>query len=461
MGHTLMTPQKRTTAFALEQSALQDVLAQQMTKLMSSELMTPELAQRLADAKQPSHERLKSQLQELLDYYPPEQCLGVFVAAKPQVDDDMPSHQVMASSIAVLLQVKAAHWFKQESDNQWRLTCMASSSKQCPVQAKNWVEQCPDDVPLRWFESYQYGMAYTLETAHEPSAWQPLVMMLESCPRFAVFVPVMHKGQKQGLLVIECDTPIEQESLSLAKSIAQLMGLSLSWESLCRETQVLMADEQVTMKQLMSQRASLGEALGEVHNSQQAFVESLSYAIDMRSPYTKGQSQGVAHMAKSFAQYLKLNEKTVDMIYYAALLGNLGRHHLSPDFYNQRGRLSKQEREQWMAHPAQAAAWLMKLNFLSEVVPLVAYQNACWDGSGEPKGLSGRDIPYGCRIIALLQAFWALTHPRSYRDEVFLPKEALAIIKAETESKWDLELYNPLMQWVKLHSEELLERKPW
>ena len=81
----------------------------------------------------------------------------------------------------------------------------------------------------------------------------------------------------------------------------------------------------------------------------------------------------------------------------------------------------------------------MSINFLSEVVPYINYHKERWDGNGEPEGLKGYSIPLGSRIIALADAYSALTSKRSYRDALEKEK-ALEIIKSESGSKWDPEL---------------------
>ena len=58
----------------------------------------------------------------------------------------------------------------------------------------------------------------------------------------------------------------------------------------------------------------------------------------------------------------------------------------------------------------------MNINFLSEVIPYVHYHKERWDGKGEPEGLKGNSIPFGSRIIAVADAYDAMTSKRSYRD---------------------------------------------
>ena len=78
----------------------------------------------------------------------------------------------------------------------------------------------------------------------------------------------------------------------------------------------------------------------------------------------------------------------------------------------------------------------MNINFLSEVIPYIHYHKERWDGAGEPEGLKGNSIPFGSRIIAVADAYTAMTSDRSYR-KAMTKAEALDIIKQESGIKWD------------------------
>ena len=87
----------------------------------------------------------------------------------------------------------------------------------------------------------------------------------------------------------------------------------------------------------------------------------------------------------------------------------------------------------------------MSINFLSEVVPYINYHKERWDGKGEPEGLKGHSIPLGSRIVALADAYCAMTSDRIYRNAMDKSK-ALEIIKSESGIKWDPELVDVLIK---------------
>ena len=90
----------------------------------------------------------------------------------------------------------------------------------------------------------------------------------------------------------------------------------------------------------------------------------------------------------------------------------------------------------------------MNINFLSEVIPYIHYHKERWDGGGEPEGLKGNSIPFGSRIIAVADAYTAMTSDRAYRNAMS-PQEALNIMKTEASIKWDPDVVNALFEVVK------------
>jgi HD-GYP domain-containing protein (c-di-GMP phosphodiesterase class II) len=145
---------------------------------------------------------------------------------------------------------------------------------------------------------------------------------------------------------------------------------------------------------------------------------------------------------------LGLNEKTIDLIYYAGLLQNIGKITLPAELFSHSGKLNTADWEKLQNHPNVGVNLLMSINFLSEVVPYIHYHKERWDGRGEPEGLSGYSIPLGSRIIAVADAFGAMTADRPYR-QAMLNHQALEVMKKESETKWDPVVIDALIHVVK------------
>ena len=141
-------------------------------------------------------------------------------------------------------------------------------------------------------------------------------------------------------------------------------------------------------------------------------------------------------MAKRISAEMGLNEKTKDLIYYAGLLQNIGKITLPEELFATKGKLSKEDWDKLKNYSNVGVNLLMNINFMSEVVPYICYQKERYDGSGEPEGLKRMSIPLGSRIIAVADAYCAMTSDRAYR-KAMSKEEALAIMRQEAGTKWD------------------------
>ena len=185
--------------------------------------------------------------------------------------------------------------------------------------------------------------------------------------------------------------------------------------------------------------------IGDLSSEQQWFVEDLAKAVDAKSSFKNNYSQDVANLARELSTAIGLNEKTKDLIYYAALLRNIGKVTLPEELFNKKEKLSQEDWDKLQNHPNVGVSILMSINFLSEVVPYINYHKERWDGKGEPEGLKGMSIPLGSRVVALADAYSAITSDRTYRKALSKEK-ALEIIQSESGIKWDPELVEILTE---------------
>ena len=174
----------------------------------------------------------------------------------------------------------------------------------------------------------------------------------------------------------------------------------------------------------------------------------MANAVDRKGQYTVSHSRNTAKLARNICKKLGLNEKTTDLIYYAGLLQNIGKITLPEKIFATNGKLSTEELQKIKNHTNIGVNLLMNINFLSEVVPYITYQTERVDGSGTPEGLKGQSIPLGSRIIAVADAYSAMTSDRPYR-KAMEPAQAIDIITSEVDKKWDRDVVNALIQAIK------------
>lgn len=258
-------------------------------------------------------------------------------------------------------------------------------------------------------------------------------------------IPMRYGTENTGFIMIlpQENKTVSNEFIKLIKVTSRLFAVSMILQKLTRETEKGINNKNISSTELQHFRAELTAVIGDLGEEQQNFVEMLAKAVDAKSEYHNNHSQNVANMAKLICEYMGLNEKTKDLIYYAGLLQNIGKITIPEELFNKKDKLSQEDWEILQNHPNIGVSLLMSINFLSEVIPYIHYHKERWDGKGEPEGLSGQSIPLGSRIIAIADAYYALREERPYRAAM-TKEEALNVIKEEAETKWDPYLVNAL-----------------
>ena len=147
-----------------------------------------------------------------------------------------------------------------------------------------------------------------------------------------------------------------------------------------------------------------------------AAVESMADVVDRRDPYTYKHSQDVAACAVRIARQMRLPDRDVEMIRLAARVHDLGKIAVPDAVLHKEGRLTDQEFALMKRHPEDGAQILAKFGEYRRGRELVLAHHERMDGRGYPLGLSGDQIPLGARIIAVADAWDAMTSNRPYRS---------------------------------------------
>ena len=147
-------------------------------------------------------------------------------------------------------------------------------------------------------------------------------------------------------------------------------------------------------------------------------AEALASAIDAKDKYTKGHSSRVAEYSRKIAEIAGKNEQECDEIYYAALLHDVGKIGISRTILNKKGKLSNEEYQVIKEHPDIGAQILSSIGESPYLSIGAKSHHERYDGKGYPEGLKGDDIPEIARIIAVADAYDAMTSSRSYRETI-------------------------------------------
>lgn len=165
-------------------------------------------------------------------------------------------------------------------------------------------------------------------------------------------------------------------------------------------------------------------------------IKSLSLAIDAKDPYTRGHSSRVADYVVSLAHELKWPEDKIEFLQYIALIHDVGKVTVPEDILKKEGLLSQDEYSVMKTHSAAGADVIRDVNYFAAGSNIIRHHHERWDGKGYPDQIRGVDIPEGARIMAVADAFDAMTSDRPYRNAL-PPSVALKELKSCAGTQFD------------------------
>ncbi|MFG3504220.1 HD-GYP domain-containing protein [Streptomyces sp. NPDC047821] len=151
------------------------------------------------------------------------------------------------------------------------------------------------------------------------------------------------------------------------------------------------------------------------HAAHQATIRALVQAVDIKDAYTRGHSERVGHASVLIARELGMDEARLDVIRFAGILHDVGKLGVPTRVLRKDGPLTPEERRVIELHPEYGHEIVRGIGFLGEAREAILHHHERMDGSGYPYGLSGDRIPEAARVVAVADAFDAMTSTRSYR----------------------------------------------
>ena len=438
----------RTMEF-MEEDPLEEIFALNLGDFVSEYLISEDLANKIGKDVKDKRERLRSQLKELISIYSLDNTLCVLGFSS---QDEYVIYNSIAKTLTQILDVDACHIYLTQDytkglnlENKL-LGLVGSSIKFDEDMYEKRLGYTEEDNSIV-IDAYKTLEAIQVKDVSKISNFVPKYELKEYDVKSLAVFPIHNNAYVVGVIVIENykEKTLKKAYAQLVETIGCLFGTSMHLQQVIEHTELCIIDEQISEKVLQHQRAELTALIGDLGTQQQAFVEKLAKAVDEKGQYKVAHSQNTADLAKKLCKHMGLNEKTTDLVYYAGLLQNIGKITLPESLFTNQGKLSKEEWEKLQNHPNVGVNLLMNINFLSEVIPYIHYHKERWDGGGEPEGLKGNSIPFGSRIIAVADAYTAMTSDRSYR-EAMTKEQALQIIKEESGTKWDPDVVNALFE---------------
>jgi HD-GYP domain-containing protein (c-di-GMP phosphodiesterase class II) len=165
-------------------------------------------------------------------------------------------------------------------------------------------------------------------------------------------------------------------------------------------------------------------------------LRALVLALETKDPYAQGATDRVVEYATMLATELGLDKTECEALRSAALLHDIGMPPVRQLTDAATTSLSSRDRELIDLHPALAAEILHEVPALQMAIPIVYHHHEWYDGRGYIAGLAGEDIPVGARVLAVADAFVAMTSQRPYRVTM-TAKQALAELEAKAGTQFD------------------------
>lgn len=394
--------------YLVGEDPIEEMFALNLGDFIAENLISEDLAKKIS-TKANKKERLQNQLKELIDIYSSKNTLCVLNFS---TNEEQAIYTSISKSIVQMLEVESCKIYLTKDKKLTLVGNSTTETSECNVKLDELMHQ---DIIQK--ENLTY-------------------------------IPMRSSVMPAGVIEIKSEKELDEDYLELIISIANLLGTTITLQGEVEHTNQLISANSTSEIELKQQRAELTALIGDLCDYQQNFVESLANAVDRKGQYTVSHSRNTAKLARGICRKLGLNEKTTDLIYYAGLLQNIGKITLPEKIFATNGKLSSDELQKIKNHTNVGVNLLMNINFLSEVVPYITYQSERVDGSGTPEGLKGQSIPLGSRIIAVADAYSAMTSDRPFRKAMDSAK-ALEIITSETDTKWDKDVVNALQSVIK------------
>lgn len=257
---------------------------------------------------------------------------------------------------------------------------------------------------------------------------KPILGIMQELRRYGVYDYITRPVNLENLYFVVQKTIDLHRNLSLQKKM--IKGLEEKNISLFKQNILL-------TKRIEESTKNLTRLYEDLKETYLRTIKALAQAIDARDHYTHSHSENVKKYALAIAEEMNLSPREIEVIREACELHDLGKIGIPDSILTKPGLLTQEEREFIKSHSLKAAQILEPLAFLEDVIALVREHHERYDGKGYPHGKQGRDILLGAKIIALADAYDAMTSSRSYREIPLSKQKAIEEIKRNSGLQFD------------------------
>ncbi len=181
----------------------------------------------------------------------------------------------------------------------------------------------------------------------------------------------------------------------------------------------------------------------------ESILFSLALTVEAKDQHTKGHCTRLANYGVLLGEEAGLEEHELHAVRRGGILHDIGKLAIADSILLKPGPLTAEEYDKIKEHPAAGEKICRPLQTMNDVLPIIRHHQERFDGSGYPDHLAGEEIPIGARVVAMVDAFDALTTDRPYR-QALSQREAFWVLDSEQEQgKWDKNLLNDFKQVLK------------
>jgi putative two-component system response regulator len=179
----------------------------------------------------------------------------------------------------------------------------------------------------------------------------------------------------------------------------------------------------------------------------EAVIFALARAVEAKDSYTEGHLQRLALYSVAIGEQMRLGGDAMIALRYGALLHDVGKVGVDELIIRKGGPLTPAEYREMQEHTLIGERIVQPLRMAASVGPIVRYHHERWDGRGYPDGLARETIPLGARIVAVADAFDAMTTKRPY-NQVLSVDEAAERLRRGAGIYWDPHVVAVFLDWL-------------
>ncbi len=229
-------------------------------------------------------------------------------------------------------------------------------------------------------------------------------------------------------------------------------GLELSLSLGCASKTLINENVRVVFKE--AEEHMYHQKLLEEKSCRNAIINTLLVTLYEQSNETEEHSKRIERYCHSMGRILKFSSKEMDELSLLALLHDIGKVSIDPSILQKPGPLTADEWKEMKRHPEIGYRIVQSMPELAAVSKLVLSHHERWDGLGYPHGLKGENIPLACRILAVADAFDAMTNNRVYR-RAMTAREAMDELLKFAGTQFDTEIVKLFIRILKSNEEHI------